>query len=96
MYFLALQRLHHSLPTAKLLADADVSCSTALLSSASTSRCVADRVTPQITPSADTTYSLSELVAALAFNDHKPMVCRYVATSRSSSQHWSRPRFADD
>jgi hypothetical protein len=53
MYFLALQRLHHSLPTAKLLADADVSCSTALLSSASTSRCVADRVTPQITPSAD-------------------------------------------
>ncbi|RSH87345.1 hypothetical protein EHS25_003254 [Saitozyma podzolica] len=50
MYFLALQRLHHSLPTAKLLADAD------------------------ITPSADTTYSLSELVAALAFNDHKPMI----------------------
>jgi hypothetical protein len=37
MYFFALQRLHHSLPTAKLLADADVSCSTALLSFASTS-----------------------------------------------------------
>lgn len=32
MYFLALQRLHHKLPTAKLLADADVSCS--VLSSA--------------------------------------------------------------
>jgi len=49
-FFNSLHKLHGRFPTAKLLADAD------------------------ITPSADTTYSLSELAAALAFDDHKPIV----------------------
>jgi hypothetical protein len=66
MFFDILHKLQTKFPIATILADFDVSYPTSYET---------QRLMTQIIPSADVTFVLSELVEALSFGGHQPIVC---------------------
>jgi hypothetical protein len=75
MFFDTLHQLQTKFPIAAILADFDVSYPASY---------EAQRLITQIIPSADVTYVLSELVEALSFEGHRPIVCRLPDRDRRS------------